>query len=31
MPTLNWIGKGDVVTHHRQVWIRLLKDVPALG
>ncbi len=31
MPTLNWIGKDAVVTHHHQVRFRLLKDVPELG
>lgn len=31
MPTLNWIGKDAVVTHHQQVKFRLLKDVPDLG
>ena len=31
MPTLNWIGKDAVVTHHQQVRFRLLKDVPDLG
>ncbi|MEO6993596.1 MAG: site-specific DNA-methyltransferase [Lacunisphaera sp.] len=31
MPTLNWIGKEAVVTHHQQVRFRLLKDVPDLG
>ena len=31
MPTLNWIGKGAVVTRHQQVRFRLLKDVPELG
>lgn len=28
MPTLNWIGKEAVVSHHFQVPFRLLKDVP---
>jgi site-specific DNA-methyltransferase (adenine-specific)/adenine-specific DNA-methyltransferase len=31
MPTLNWIGKEAVVTHHRKVPFRLLKDVPDLA
>jgi adenine-specific DNA-methyltransferase len=31
MPTLNWIGKDAVVTHHQQVRFRLLKDVLNLG
>lgn len=31
MPTLNWIGKDAVVTHHHHVPFHLLKDVPALG
>ncbi|HVU24747.1 MAG TPA: site-specific DNA-methyltransferase [Opitutus sp.] len=31
MPTLNWIGKEAVVTHHQQVRFRLLEDVPGLG
>ncbi len=31
MPTLNWIGKEAVVTHHQSVRFRLLKDVPDLG
>ncbi len=31
MPTLNWIGKDAVVTHHQSVRFRLLKDVPDLG
>ena len=31
MPTLNWIGKDAVVTHHQQVRFRLLKDVPDLS
>ena len=31
MPTLNWIGKDAVVTHHQQVPFHLLKDVPDLA
>ena len=31
MPTLNWIGKEAVVTHHRSVPFRLLRDVPQLA
>lgn len=31
MPTLNWIGKDAVATHHQQVRFRLLKDVPDLA
>ncbi|MBI2918637.1 MAG: site-specific DNA-methyltransferase [Chloroflexi bacterium] len=31
MPTLNWIGKEAVVTHHQQVPYHLLKDVPDLA
>jgi adenine-specific DNA-methyltransferase len=31
MPTLNWIGKDAVVTHHQKVRFRLLKDVPDLA
>ena len=31
MPTLNWIGKAAVVTHHRDVPVRLLEPVPELG
>lgn len=29
MPTLNWIGKDAVVTHHKDVPYRLLESVPA--
>ena len=31
MPTLNWIGKSAVVTHHRDVPVRLLEPVAELG
>ena len=31
MPSLNWIGKDAVLTHHRDVPYRLLEPVPALG
>lgn len=31
MPTLNWIGKEAVVTHHQQVPFHLLRDVPELA
>ena len=31
MPTLNWIGKKEVVNHHRQVPFHLLQDVPKLS
>jgi adenine-specific DNA-methyltransferase len=31
MPTLNWIGKEAVMTHHQQVPFHLLKDVPSLA
>ena len=31
MPTLDWIGKKAVETHHLRVPYRLLKDVPALS
>lgn len=31
MPTLNWIGKDAVVTHHQSVPFRLLRDVPQLA
>jgi len=31
MPTLNWIGKEAVETHHRQVPFRLLEPVDALS
>ena len=31
MPTLNWIGKQAVVTHHKDVPLRLLEPVPELG
>ena len=31
MPTLNWIGKEAVVTHHTTVPYHLLKDVPDLA
>lgn len=31
MPTLNWIGKDAVVTHHRDVPFRLLEPVPELS
>lgn len=31
MPTLNWIGKEAVATHHLQVPFHLLKDVPDLA
>ncbi|MGB1560149.1 MAG: site-specific DNA-methyltransferase [Sinimarinibacterium flocculans] len=31
MPTLNWIGKDAVVTHHKDVPFRLLEPVPALS
>jgi len=31
MPTLNWIGKKEVVNHHRQVPFHLLRDVPELS
>lgn len=30
MPTLNWIGKDAVVTHHKKVPYRLLEPVPEL-
>jgi len=30
MPTLNWIGKDAVVTHHQKVPYRLLEPVPEL-
>lgn len=31
MPTLNWIGKAAVVTHHRDVPVCLLEPIPELG
>jgi site-specific DNA-methyltransferase (adenine-specific)/adenine-specific DNA-methyltransferase len=31
MPTLNWIGKDAVVSHHHEVPFHLLKDVPSLA
>ncbi len=31
MPTLNWIGKAAVVTHHKDVPFRLLEPVPGLS
>lgn len=31
MPTLNWIGKDAVVTHHQQIPFHLLKDVADLA
>ncbi len=31
MPTLNWIGKAAVVTHHKDVPYRLLEPVPELS
>ena len=31
MPTLNWIGKDAVATHHRQIPFHLLKDVGELA
>jgi adenine-specific DNA-methyltransferase len=31
MPTLNWIGKDAVATHHRQIPFHLLKDVGGLA
>lgn len=31
MPTLNWIGKEAVVSHHQKVPFHLLKDVPDLA
>jgi site-specific DNA-methyltransferase (adenine-specific)/adenine-specific DNA-methyltransferase len=31
MPTLNWIGKEAVITHHREVPYRLLEPDPTLG
>jgi adenine-specific DNA-methyltransferase len=31
MPTLNWIGKEAVITHHQKVPFHLLKDVPELA
>ena len=31
MPTLNWIGKAEVINHHLQVPFLLLRDVPALA
>lgn len=31
MPTLNWIGKDAVVTHHHQVPFHLLRDVSGKG
>lgn len=31
MPTLNWIGKDAVVTHHKDVPYRLLEPVPELS
>ena len=31
MPTLNWIGKSAVVTHHKDVPYRLLEPVPELS
>ncbi|MGH8454411.1 MAG: site-specific DNA-methyltransferase [Nevskiales bacterium] len=31
MPTLNWIGKQAVVTHHKDVPYRLLEPVPELS
>ncbi|GAB7564486.1 hypothetical protein LG202_25260 [Methylobacillus methanolivorans] len=31
MPTLNWIGKEAVETHHREVPFRLLEPVPELS
>lgn len=31
MPSLNWIGKSAVVTHHKDVPYRLLEPVPALS
>ena len=31
MPTLNWIGKEAVETHHREVPFRLLESVPELS
>ena len=31
MPTLNWIGKEAVETHHKQVPFRLLEQVDALS
>ena len=30
MPTLNWIGKDAVVTHHKDVPYRLLEPVPVI-
>src|SRR4030067_91927 len=30
MPTLNWIGKEAVVTHHQEVPFLVLEDVPEL-
>ena len=31
MPSLNWIGKDAVVTHHKDVPFRLLELVPTLS
>ena len=31
MPTLNWIGKEAVVTHHLRVPFQLVNDVPELA
>ena len=31
MPSLNWIGKDAVVTHHKDVPFRLLEPVPELS
>lgn len=31
MPTLNWIGKDAVATHHKDVPYRLLESVPSLS
>jgi len=31
LPTLDWIGKDAVATHHQKVPFHLLKDIPTLG
>jgi adenine-specific DNA-methyltransferase len=31
MPTLNWIGKAAVLTHHEDLPVRLLEPVPSLA
>jgi len=31
MPSLNWIGKEEVVDHHHTVPFHLLRDVPDLA